>query len=258
MSPFVIALLLVTAGTASLDKGVEELANVRLRQAIALLERARHEGPYNLQQHRQLYESIAIAYASLGLMEPAVAAFERLLVLDPDYAVAPGTSPKVVEPFQRAQQFAAKRSRSSVSVVWHINQVGVVEAEMFAKQVNDDFQRAQLWYRQAPQEFEVTTVRLAEVGTTQVLGMEELSPSGGQLSIEYFVVVLDTRGNEVAKFGTANAPMRAVLTYEPPPAWYKKPWIWAAVGGVVAVGIGVGVYVVTRPPEHSTVKIPIP
>lgn len=56
--------------------------------------------------------------------------------------------------------------------------------------------------------------------------------------------------------GQPGAAARIPLRYDPPPPWYRRWWVWAATGSVVALGTGVGVWAATRePPDKLDVPV---
>ena len=51
-------------------------------------------------------------------------------------------------------------------------------------------------------------------------------------------------------FGAAHSqqPREIPLRYDPPPPWYRRPWVWIGGGGALAAGAALVVYAVTVPP----------
>jgi hypothetical protein len=78
-----------------------------------------------------------------------------------------------------------------------------------------------------------------------------LPPFAGRRStaLELFAIASDERGNEVHLWASRDRPRELPLRYDPPTPWYRKWWVWAAAGGVVALGTGVGVYAAVWQPS---------
>ncbi len=63
--------------------------------------------------------------------------------------------------------------------------------------------------------------------------------------------VFDSEGNEVLVWAGPARPREILLRYDAPSPWYRKWWVWAIAGGVVAVGTGATVFAVTRDPSDT-------
>jgi hypothetical protein len=61
----------------------------------------------------------------------------------------------------------------------------------------------------------------------------------------------DKEGNEVLLWFDAKHPRELSLGYQAPSPWYRKWWVWAAVGGVAVVGTGATVYALGLEPADA-------
>src|SRR5262249_22058939 len=102
-------LFLLLADTKSLDEGTKALADFKVEDAAALLDKALAEGPYALSDHARLYEQRGIAFAYLDRNEEALRSFDTLLALDPGRALRSTLPPKVPLVFEEARRRAADR-----------------------------------------------------------------------------------------------------------------------------------------------------
>ena len=76
-------------------------------------------------------------------------------------------------------------------------------------------------------------------------------------ALELFAVASDDQGNEVHLWASPDRPREVPLRYDPPTRWYRKWWVWAVAGGVVAAGTGVGVYAAVWEPSPTLDTGPI-
>ena len=82
-------------------------------------------------------------------------------------------------------------------------------------------------------------------------------PPLGVGALEYYVQAIDGRGSPVAMWRSPVAPypvkvVEPGLVVEQEPALYRRPWVWAVVGGVVVAGVAAGVAAsVLQAPEYQ-------
>jgi len=212
----------------------------------------------------QLLRMQGLIAAASGRDDRAKNAFARLLALDPRASLAPGHPPRVSRAFRRARAslagahltLALRAPRRApfdrplpISVALRadpLRQVDHAQLYLRAEGTRGRWQRLRrprtdLRWRVDPRT--LTAGRVARVG--------------------FFVVVRDSHGNVLAQLGSAERPRSMVLmapTAERRPAvtgtpWYRRWWVWTAVGAVVvgsAVALGV---TLSRPAD--TVDAPI-
>jgi tetratricopeptide (TPR) repeat protein len=231
----------------SLEKGTVALKTFKVEEAVQLLERARAQGPYTFANHVRLYEQLGVAYAYLGRQNDALAAFDMLLALDPGHVLPCTLSPQVTFLFERARQASDKRQAPVLQVSWPrelrvqdpvpLTMEVMADPKAFLKQVKVYSKR------QGDSDYEKKLVDLPAVGGFGEVVVPAMSdePSRPEV-LQLYVTALDKATNEVFLVGSAEHPREISLRYEPPVPWYNKWWIWAAAGGVLAVGAGVAVY----------------
>jgi tetratricopeptide (TPR) repeat protein len=245
-----------TVSHRALDEAVAALADFRPQEAIVLLERAAAEGPYDWRHHVLLEEQIGIANAYLGRNDAALAAFERLLALDPGHAVSYTLSPKVTFVFERARERARSQPAPAIEISWPQGST-VSDPIPIEIEVASDPQR---WFTRG-------TVHYRTRGDTNAYTPLELAlhPSGKrshltipavggerEASLELYFVARDARGNETYLWHSPAHPRDIALTYEPREAWYAEWWLWAIVGGAVAAaGVGAAL-IATHEPDRET------
>ena len=61
----------------------------------------------------------------------------------------------------------------------------------------------------------------------------------------------EKEGEKLTQIGDQNRPRVITLNYEEPEPWYRKWWVWAVVGGVVAAGTGVTVGLLLQEPSDT-------
>jgi hypothetical protein len=109
-------ILVLLAAQASLEAGAKATEEFRVEDAVVLLERAKGEGPYRHADHVRLYEQLGIALAYAGRTDDAIAAFDRMLGLDPSHALRYTLSPKATLVFERARELAAARPTPAIDL----------------------------------------------------------------------------------------------------------------------------------------------
>jgi hypothetical protein len=79
------------------------------------------------------------------------------------------------------------------------------------------------------------------------------------VSIELYLRAYDDRGNEVLTWADPGRPREIPLRYDPPTPWYRRAWFYAALGTVVAAGVGITVYELTlEPPDKVAGSVSVP
>lgn len=252
-----LLLCVITAAGASkdraLEQGVAALVDFRADDAVALLERARNEGPYTRAEHIELYEQLGVAYAYLERTEDALDAFDMLLAIDPGRAISYTLSPKVTFLFEQARSRAADRVPPMVDVRWPLALTTTEPVPIDLEVVSDPksfLKAAKLHYRlRGAPRFDVIDVPLAVTAVPNRVEVPPIAAASvrGEV-VELFVVTYDGRGNEVHLWGSESRPREIALRYEAPDPWFSKWWVWAITGTVVAAGASAAVFATTREP----------
>lgn len=240
-------------GIDDLESGRRALAAFEVDTAIAALDRAAAV-PLDHARHVLLWEQRGIAHAYLEREPDALAAFDRLLALDPGHLLSYTLSPKATFVFEKARAAAAARGAPALELRWARDQrlgapVGV-EVETVADP-DGLLERATIYVRaRGETAWRAADLSLADVGKLERV---RLPAVGGTrpTSLELYAVASDAAGNEVLSWASPARPREIPLRYDPPTPWYRTWWVWAAAGGVVAVGTGIAVYAAVWEPSSD-------
>jgi hypothetical protein len=241
----------------ALDRGVRALADSRFEEALSALLRAETEGPYSRADYIRLHEQLGIVYAYMDRPRDATRAFDKLLALDSGHMLPYTLSPKVTFVFERARKESDARVPPTLDVSWprglEVTQVVPITVEVVADPKHF-LSRALLYHRVKGEAAyrRPIAIELEEPGYQEIrLSPLVRRPTQAE-TIQLHLVVQDPAGNEVLQVADAEHPKEIVLGFTPPTPWYRRWWVWAAVGGVVAAGTGIGVYLYQQelhPPE---------
>jgi hypothetical protein len=234
-----ISSLLLGAGP-SLDEGAKALADFKVEDAVALLDKATKEGPYGLADHARLYEQRGIAFAYLDRQQEALAAFDILLAIDPGRAIRYTLSPKVTLLFEEARKRAQDRVPPKVEVRWDREQSVAEPVPIDVDVISDPLgflkTGAVFW-------------RLRGQGSYQAVPFD-LPPVAGSHRVVLPAARAEAERGEslemVLTWGSAARPREIQLAYVPPDPWYSKWWVWTLAGVAIAGGAGAAVFAATR------------
>jgi tetratricopeptide (TPR) repeat protein len=241
-------------GAALIDRGAAALAEFNVDAALPLLERARTAGPFAHAEHARLYEQLGIAYAYVEREADALAAFATLLRLDPGHLLSYTLSPRATFLFETARRKAAGEPAPAVALTWPRDVDAArpvpVDVEVLADPAGS-LARAQLHVRARGAEgYQVADLALPAGGSYErvVLPASGVKRNG---ALEIYLTAHDRDGNEVLVWAEPDRPREIPLRYDPPSPWYRKWWVWAIAGSVVAAGTGATVFAVTREPSDT-------
>jgi tetratricopeptide (TPR) repeat protein len=246
------------AGAQSLDEGKRALAEFRVMEAIALLEKAEHEGPYDHAHLVELWEQLGIAYAYEGKQDDAIRAFAMLLQIDPAHLVRYNLSPKVTLVFEEARHRAEGLRPPAIELSWPkdrmVRDAVQVDVEVIAD-VNQLLASAALFYRlQGDVEYRSLKVDLGpNAAHAQIPALAAAYERDAAMEIH--AIAYDERGNEVLLWASGKAPREIHLRYEAPEPWYGRWWVWVAAGAVVAAGSGTAVFLSTHNPTTFSLDV---
>jgi tetratricopeptide (TPR) repeat protein len=249
-----LALMLCLSGAPkgrALDEGTKALVDFRPEEAIALLERAKTEGPYRYTDHAKLYEQLGIAYAYLERSEDALAAFDTLLAIDPARAISYTLSPKVTFLFEQARSKAMARTPPTVQVSWpsdlKVNEEIPIEVEVVTDP-KDFLKSATIHYRRrGGLEFDESSFDLAAAGTRHRIAIPPVDADHPD-TLEIYLTAFDDRKNEVLEWGSEKRPREVALGFAPPTPFYGRWWFWAIAGTAVAGGAAAAALALTNEP----------
>jgi tetratricopeptide (TPR) repeat protein len=250
----VLTLLLLSASTASLlDQAQQAIEHFRVERGLELLDRAKRDGPYRLEDHIRLYEQYALAHAYLDKRQEALRAFSMVLTLDPGHAIRYSLSPKVTLLFEEARRRARDEVALQIAVDLprgrSVSQKLPIGVQVLADKRQILARVNLFWRRQGAQAYRQTTVPLLPPRNTGSVTLPALAPraTSGR-SLELYLVGYDRSGNEVCRWHDSKRPRELSLSYTPPRRWYHKWWIWAIVGSAVAAGAGGAAFAIAHEP----------
>lgn len=233
--------------SSNLTEGIRAVQDFRAEEGIVYLEQAKQEGPYKYEDHRLLYENLAVGFAYLNRHAESLAAFDILLSLDAGHVVSYTLSPKVTFLFEKARQAARLQEATEIQLNWP-ELVGVDQSLAFIFEVVADRQsmlKQGVFFKRLAGEpsFSFLQFNLAPLHQK---GRLELPPQATDAVedklLEFYFVGLDAAGNEVLRWAESEHPRKLLLKYTPPTLWYKKWWVWALGGSVLAGATGALVY----------------
>ncbi|MBT8492459.1 MAG: outer membrane protein assembly factor BamD [Deltaproteobacteria bacterium] len=239
------------SATAAIDAGAKALAAFEIETAVDHLQRAKTQGPLPLDQLKRVHEQLGIAYAYLGKESEALAEFDALLALAPGHLLPYTLSPKATFIFEKARKRARQRARASIDVNWprklEVEDEVPLEVEVIADP-KKFLARAVVHVRKAGSK----DYGQVPVDLSKSKGRVVLPPVAGTKpeTLQVFVTAFDPKGNEVLRWSSASRPRDIPLSYQPPAPWFKKWWVWAIAGGVVAASTGAVVFALeSEPPD---------
>ena len=241
---------------ARMTEGEQRYQNQEYRAAIEAFDAVVHDPVATRDDRARAYEYLGMSWLILGKKPKARAAFEELLAIDPNYTLSdPSHSPKLREFFEEV--------RGSFVPGYGGKSAGEAELE-------HDAPRGATAGR--PIEMHVVIIRGGEAVRMVTLfvrrqGLLEYAtaPLHGEgnrwkasytpprdvadYTLEYYVEARDDRGRVVGRVASPERPIPLAVHGVPavaaPTPWYKRWYVWAAVGAVVAGGAITGAVVGT-------------
>ncbi len=228
---------------ADARKAVEESDYLRAQPALVSALEAGTASPDEL---AEIYRLTGIVEGALGNEDAAEKAFSKWLALDPDGALPPGTSPKIMRPLAAAQELVSKKEPLSAKAETAHDppSVTLVVASDPLKMIVG----AKVYF--------ITDGKPEE--TLEADGKKKVTIElGTGKRIELRLHAVDRYGNRVVELGTKDAPIviassgketkidpkdrgllvgTKVAPAEPRP-WYFQWWVWGTAT-VVATGVG--------------------
>jgi tetratricopeptide (TPR) repeat protein len=250
------AAALLSNGQTELQLGIRALESLQINEALVHLKKAQQVGSYNHADHARLYEQLGIAYAYAGDKKAALVAFKMLLAVDPGHVIPYTLSPKVTFLFQKARRQAERQPAPTIQLSWPPD-LEVADTIPIAIEVLADpehFLNQAVLYsrRQGAAAFAATRLALGQAGLASHIELAAIAPeANAPTALELYLVALDSRGNEVLQLGSPRFPRRISLAYNEPLPWYKRWWVWAIVGGTLAVASASAIYFTTREPPST-------
>jgi hypothetical protein len=247
-------------GGARVADGKRALARLDVDVANAALAAADHGGPLDHEANVTLWEQRGIAAAYVDDEPAASAAFDMLLALDPSHFLSYTLSPKATFVFEKVRNTTRQRGVPALDINWpHGQRVGepvpidlevVADPKRFLRRATVFVRtRGETGWRAADLALDAPERRIV------LPAVQATRPA----SLELYLRAYDDHGNEVLTWADAARPREIPLRYDPPTPWYRRTWFYAALGGVVAAGVGLTVYELTiAPPDTVTGKVSKP
>jgi hypothetical protein len=245
---------------AKVADGKRALAKLDVDVAKLALEAADRGGPLDHDANITLWEQRGIAAAYVDDERTASAAFDMLLALDPSHFLSYTLSPKATFVFEKVRNDTKQRGVPALDVNWpHGQRVGepvpidlevVADPKRFLRRATVFVRtRGETRWRAADLSLDAPERRIV------LPAVQAARP----VSLELYLRAYDDHGNEVLTWADAARPREIPLRYDPPTPWYRQTWFYAALGGVVAAGVGLTVYELTiAPPDTVTGKVSKP
>lgn len=241
-------------GATELDQGAAALSEFRVEQALAHLTRALAQGPHRYRDLVRIYENLGITYSYTGDKQRALQAFDMLLTLAPEHLLRYTLSPQVTFVFEEARTKANERRRPEIHVSWpydlDVSRPVPLEVEVVADPKRYLKSARLAVRRRGETQFSATDIALPSAGEHVRVSLPPVTGNRSNV-LEIYLTATDADGNQVLEWASPKTPREIALGYTAPHPWYRKWWIWAAVGTAVAVGTGATVYAVAREPPDT-------
>jgi len=249
---------------ARMTEGEQRYQNQEYRAAIEAFDAVVHDPIAARADRARAYEYLGMSWLILGKKPKARAAFEELLAIDPHYTLSdPSHSPKLREFFEEVRSsFVPGYGRSAGEAeLEHSAPAGATAGRPLEMQVvvirGAPLVRAVTLYarRQGLLEWATAPMR----GDANRWKLSYAPPRDvADYTLEYYVEARDDKGRVVARVASPERPISLPVHGVPavavgPTPWFKRWYVWAAVGAVVAGGAVAGAVVGTaeRAPRGS-------
>jgi len=257
----------VALAAESLEQAEQQLAALDYSAAVTTAQTVVSRGGNAPDALVRAYALLGKALAGLGRNEDARRYFKLLLAVDPKYKLDDSVSPKIRKPLVDAM--ADWAGRPALTVVHRPPTTSRADQPLVLKVsvVEDPMQLvkgASVTYRM-PGLNTISTIGVAGDAREVVIAipLPALGAKPGRL--RYHLDILDQNNNSLARKGSPDHPLQVTLTEvaapQQPlaavdsspsgPAWYRRWWVWAIAGAVVAGATTAAVVVATRPTESD-------
>lgn len=236
-------------GAARIAAGADAVANTELEVAARELDAGERAGQLDLATHVRLWEQRALAASYADDATRAAAAFEMMLAIDPAHTISYKLTTKVVQLFEEVRQRSRQAAAPQLEVRWPRGlQVGAripLDLEVVSDPRRFLHSATVFVRRRGEARWRAADVSLVAREAAVVL---PAFAARGPLTLDLYLRAYDARGNEVLAWADPARPRELPLRYDPPPPWYRRPWVIAGAASVLAVATGVAVYALTREP----------
>jgi hypothetical protein len=240
---------------AMIARGKEALSkDADVEAAKTALDAAERDGgPRDHESNVLLWQQRGIAAAYVDDDAAAAAAFDMLLALEPSHILSYRLSTKATFVFEDVRRRLGQRGAPSIDVRWRPGQRIGEQIPLDIEVVADPkrfLQRATLFVRtRGEPRWRAADVALPPARQDRQTHLDLPAVRADRpVSLELYLRAYDERGNEVLAWASPKQPREIPLRYDPPPPWYRRPWVWIIGGGALAAGTAVAVYAITIPP----------
>jgi tetratricopeptide (TPR) repeat protein len=232
---------------ARLTEGEQRYQDQEYRAAVEAFAEVVRDPVATRDQRARAYEYLGMSWLILGKKARAREAFEELLAIDPHYTLSdPSHSPKLREFYDdvRASFVPGYGRGGGEAELEHSAPAGATAGRPLEVEV--------VVIRGAPLVQSVTLHArrqgLLTWATEAMRGQDGRFRSsytppreGNDYTLEYYIEARDDKGRVVARLASPERPMALPVRGAPvpPQPWFKRWYVWAAVGAVVA-GAAVG------------------
>jgi hypothetical protein len=249
---------------ALIARGKEALSrDADVEKAKAALDAAEQRGgPRDHESNILLWQQRGIAAAYVDDDAAAAAAFDMLLALEPSHILSYRLSTKATFVFEDVRR-RLERKAPSIDVRWRLGQKVGEPIPLDLEVVADPkrfLHRATLFIRvRGEDRWHAADVALPAAARDR---QARLALPAVRLqrpaSLELYLRAYDERGNEVLAWADPKLPREIPLRYDPPPPWYRKPWVWITGGSVVVAATAALVYaLVVAPPDRVSGSVTV-
>ncbi len=242
---------------ARMAEGEQRYQEQEYRAAVEAFDAVVHDPVATQAERARAYEYLGMSWLILGKKPKARAAFEELLAIDPHYTLSdPSHSPKLREFFEdvRSSFVPGYGKAEGEAELEHAAPTGATAGRPLEMQVvvirNPQLVRSVtlhtrrqglITFAAEPMRGEAGRYRLSYAPPRDVVGY----------TLEYYVEARDDKGRVVGRVASPERPIPLAVqgVPAPPTPWYKRWYVWAAVGAVAAGGAIVGAVVGTA--EHA-------
>lgn len=240
---------------ARIEAGEQRYAAQEYRACIETFRAVLSDPVSTRDQRARAYEYIGLSWLILGKRQRARAAFEDLLAIDPHYALSdPSNSPKLRQFFEEvrasfvpgyghgpAGDVELEHAMPSGAVAGRPLEVAVTAtrgAPLIAEVVLAERRQGLLTF--TPERLRAAPNR-AGGGEGKWSLSFALPRDNNAYTLEYYLEARDAQGRVLARVASPEQPIALPVAGAPTPplVWYKRWYVWAGVGAVVA-GVAIG------------------
>lgn len=235
----------IAAAQSPLQQAEAAYVEVDFETTLTASQSAIDSGELSPTELARAYELLGVSAAALGDAEAAREVFLRMLSIDPDRRLDDTVPPRLRAPFMEARGIVTARPDRMGAEVTLVRANGALLVRLVDPYEMVEGVRLHM-RAEGSVEYETFEAPYGE----EILA--PFAPASGDAAVEYWLEVIDPRGNQLVVEGTQFEPnvlgARAVVSggEGPAPAGtsiLEEPVFWIIVGSVVAVGAGIGIAV---------------